>query len=233
MKRYFIISAFVLCSFTGWSQTMNIHYKNGQTVEYNMDNIDYVEFTEKKDNNTQVSSEKAVDLGLSVKWASCNVGAESPEQYGDKYAWGETSPKTKYDKKNYLYYDSNTESYIDIGMDIKGTNYDVAHVSWGGNWRMPTYAELKELREKCNWEWGNYNGINGYIITGSNHNSIFIPVGDKKIHLWASEIAIPFNDMGGKYFRGYYIGFHSGNKDTGGWGEGREYGNYIRPVMPK
>lgn len=233
MKRACLLIWGVLFTSVGWSQTMNIHYKNGQTVEYNMDNIDYVEFTEKKQNNAQVSSGKAIDLGLSVKWASCNVGASSPEQLGNKYAWGETETKEKYNKSTYLYYDSYTESYIDIGMDIKGTDYDVAHVSWGGNWRMPTYAELTELRDKCDWKWSRFNDVNGYIVTGPNGNSIFFPVGSKTIHLWASEIAIPLNDMGGNSFRAYYIGFHSGDKNTGGWGEGREYGNYIRPVLSK
>lgn len=103
MKKLFVLFVMQLISYSAWSQTMNIHYKNGQTVEYNMDNIDYVEFTEKKENNTQVSSEKAVDLGLSVKWASCNVGAESPEQYGNKYAWGETATKDQYKEEKYIF----------------------------------------------------------------------------------------------------------------------------------
>ena len=233
MRRVILLFAAVLLASIGWSQTMNIHYKNGQTVQYNMNNIDYVEYTENNPNNAQVSSGEAVDLGLSVLWANCNVGANSPEQYGDKYAWAETSPKEKYNKSNYLYYDSNTESYIDIGMDIKGTDYDVAHVKWGGDWRMPTYAELEELEYKCEWKWGQYNGVNGYVVTGSNSNSIFIPVGTNDICFWASEIALPFNEgLNGTYFRAAHIVIRSGQK-PGGWGGPRENGNYIRPVMPK
>ena len=173
MKKLFALLVMQLISYSAWSQTMNIHYKNGQTVEYNMDNIDYVEFTEKKQDNTQVSSEKAVDLGLSVKWASYNVGATSPEQYGNKYAWGETTTKDEYKKENYLYYDANSESYVDIGTNIANTDYDVAHVKWGNNWRMPTHKELKELRDKCKWEWTNVNGVNGWEVIGTNGNSIF------------------------------------------------------------
>lgn len=235
MKKFTLLLLVSLSVMSGRAQTMYIYYKNGQTVQYNMQNIDRLEFTDKnQSNNAQVSTDKAVDLGLSVKWASCNVGATSPEEYGERYAWAETTPKDNYNKSNYAYYDSSTESYIDIGMDIKGTGYDVAHVKWGGSWRMPTYAELDELRDKCDWEWTQYNGINGYLVKGKNGNSIFFPVGGKTIHLWASEIAIPFNNgLGGKYFRAYYIGFASGNKDTGGWGEGREHGNYIRPVTSK
>lgn len=232
MKKLFALLVMQLISYSAWSQTMNIHYKNGQTVEYNMDNIDYVEFTEKKENNTQVSSEKAVDLGLTVKWASYNVGAESPEQFGDMYAWGETSPKDKYKKENYLYYDSNTESYYDIGLDIKGTDYDVAHVKWGGKWRMPTLDELKELKEDCDWEWGQYNGVNGYIVTGPNGNSIFLPSsGNSSICLWASHIS-KNRDEGGNSKMAACFGI---KYDSIGNTIGRERytGNYIRPVTPR
>lgn len=196
MKKLFVLLVMQLISYSAWSQTMNIHYKSGQTVQYNMDNIDYVEFTETQQNNSQVSSEKAVDLGLSVKWANCNVGAESPEQYGNKYAWGETTTKKKYNKENYLYYDANSESYVDIGTNIAKTDYDVAHVKWGDNWRMPTYAELKELREKCSWEWININGVNGWKVIGTNGNSIFFPTGKEVIYLWASDM--DKHEMGGE-----------------------------------
>ena len=229
MKRACLLIVGVLFTSMGWSQTMNIHYKDGQTVEYNMDNIDYVEFTEKKQNNAQVSSGKAIDLGLSVKWASYNVGATSPEQYGELYAWGETVTKERFTISNYPYYDSYTESYIDIGHDIKGTNYDVAHVKWGGDWRMPTYEELKELKKKCDWKWSRFNDVNGYIVTGPNGNSIFFPVGSNTIVLWAST-------------RRDYDGVVSGTSDALFFSKGtynymnsgraREQGCYVRPVMP-
>ena len=231
MKRYFIISAFVLCSFTGWSQTMNIHYKNGQTVEYNMDNIDYVEFTETQQSNTQVSSEKAVDLGLSVKWASCNVGATSPEQFGDKYAWGETTTKKKYNEENYIYYDANNESYVDIGTNIANTDYDVAHVKWGDNWRMPTLTELKELRDNCKWEWTNVNGVNGWKVIGTNGKSIFFPTGKDNVYIWASDMGI--TDMGGKYGIAHRICFSNANYVYTIYISGRWQGHYVRPVLPK
>ena len=232
MKKLFVLLVMQLISYSAWSQTMNIHYKNGQTVEYNMDNIDYVEFTEKKQNNTQVSSEKAVDLGLTVKWASYNVGAESPEQFGDMYAWGETSPKDEYKKENYLYYDSNTESYYDIGLDIKGTDYDVAHVKWGGKWRMPTLDELKELKEYCDWEWGQYNGVNGYIVTGPNGNSIFLPSsGNSSICLWASHISKGRDEGGNSKMAACFGIIYDSIGNT--IGRERCTGNYIRPVTPR
>ncbi|MBR5842402.1 MAG: hypothetical protein IKY64_07350 [Bacteroidaceae bacterium] len=129
----------------------------------------------------------AVDLGLSVKWACCNVGAESPEEYGGYYAWGETEEKAieDYTSLNYKYYlgdldgdgsfmDSN--EYVNIGTDISGTQYDVAHVKWGNGWRMPTSSEFQELIDSCSWKELTINGNVGYHVVGPNGNSIFLPV---------------------------------------------------------
>ena len=234
MKRACLLIWGALFASMGWSQTMNIHYKSGQTVEYNMDNIDYIEFTKRSNNDAQVSSGKAVDLGLSVKWASCNVGATSPEEFGDKFAWGETETKERFELSNYLYYDSFTESYIDIGLDIKGTDYDVAHVKWGANWRMPTFDELKELKEKCDWKWGQYNGVNGYIVTGSNGNSIFFPSGYGDYNcLWASHIlSSNSHNEEGKSKMAACLGI---KYDSIGNSVGftRQAGLYVRPVLSK
>ncbi|MBR5748199.1 MAG: hypothetical protein IKY01_05360 [Prevotella sp.] len=232
MRKIILFFAAVLLASVGWSQTMNIHYKSGQTVKYNMNNIDYVEFSEEQQNNTHVSSDKAVDLGLSVKWASCNVGANSPEEKGDKFSWGETNPKTgSGGVSNYLYYDSNTESYIDIGIDIKGTDYDVAHVKWGGNWRMPTYTELCELRERCIWEWAQYNGVNGWVVKGNNGNSIFFPVGKESIYLWASDMEV--KSMGGKYGISHCICFSNVTYQFSNSGISRSSVAFVRPVCPQ
>lgn len=110
-----------------------------------------------------------VDLGLSVKWATCNVGASKPEDYGHYFAWGETSTKTEYTQDNSKTYGKN------IG-DIKGnSNYDAARANWGGSWRLPTATEMQELKDECTWEWMTQNGKNGYKVTGPNGNSIFLP----------------------------------------------------------
>ena len=116
----------------------------------------------------------AIDLGLSVKWASHNVGASSPEEYGGYYAWGETDEKAVYSWETYAYFQSGT-GYVYIGDNISGTKYDVARVKWGGSWRMPTLDEIKELFEKCNWEWIVYKGVDGQLVTGPNGNTIFLP----------------------------------------------------------
>ena len=113
-----------------------------------------------------------VDLGLpsGVKWATCNVGAWSPEDYGDYFAWGETSTKSKYTEGNCKTYK------INMG-DISGNlNYDAARANWGGSWRMPTEAEYKELKTECDWRWRTYGGKKGYKVVGPNGNSIFLPL---------------------------------------------------------
>ena len=100
-----------------------------------------------------------VNLGLSVKWATCNVGASSPNEYGDYFAWGETSTKSDYSEDNYNW----------------NASSDVARVKWGGNWRMPNKEQFEELISRCTWTWTTLNGTNGYSVTGPNGNSIFLP----------------------------------------------------------
>ena len=122
-------------------------------------------------------SHQAVDLGLSVKWASCNVGASSPEEYGDYFAWGETEPKTKYDWDTYLwgsYSIINKYNATDSKTHLE-QNDDAAFTYWDSIWRIPTHKELCELIENCTWEWTIQNGKNGYKVTGRNGNYIFLP----------------------------------------------------------
>lgn len=112
-----------------------------------------------------------VDLGLSVLWATCNVGAKKEEEYGDYYAWGETAVAQW---NNYS--EENCKSYGVGAGDISGDGrYDVARVKWGGTWRMPTRAEFDELQEECEWEWTTQKDIYGYKVTGPNGNTIFLP----------------------------------------------------------
>lgn len=120
-----------------------------------------------------------VDLGLSVKWASCNLGASAPEEYGDYYAWGEieTGERLAYSKYDNELTKYNVNSYygrVD-GLKQLRQSDDVAHVKLGGSWRMPTHTEQVELRDKCTWTWTKVNGVKGYKVTGPNGNSIFLP----------------------------------------------------------
>lgn len=174
MKKFSLFAVSLMAVATLNAQTVNIHFKNGQTIEYPSDNVDYVDFSLKAADPT-LTAGQVIDLGLSVYWASCNLGAESPEEYGNYYAWGETRPKSDYEEKNYSYYDNNIKQYIDIGEDIAGTEYDAATANWGSDWRMPTKEQMRELVDNCTWEWTQINGINGYKITGTNGNSIFLP----------------------------------------------------------
>ncbi len=133
----------------------------------------------------------AVDLGLSVKWAPFNIGAEKPEEHGDYFAWGETDTKSRYDSDNYIFresgefreikfnkYNTDSERGIVDGRTGLEPEDDAAHVKWGGNWRMPTKAEWDELRENCTWTWTTVKGMNGYKITsnkpGYKNRSIFL-----------------------------------------------------------
>jgi hypothetical protein len=138
-------------------------------------------------NNTAVPD--YVDLGLSVKWATFNVGATSPEEFGDFYAWGETETKTDFSWKTYNFWnekDSCVSKYCIEGTYVDGKktlepNDDVAHSEYGVDWRMPTDDECRELIENCTWSPYNMDGVDGYLFTskidGYTDRSIFLPDG--------------------------------------------------------
>lgn len=126
-------------------------------------------------NLTDISSDlKEVDLGLSVNWAGWNIGANSPEQAGDFYAWGELSTKDAYTYDNSLYHGE------EVGYIGGNPKYDIASKRWGDGWRMPNLDEVMELNEKCKFQWGVYKGMPGMKVTGPNKQSIFLPAGGCK-----------------------------------------------------
>ncbi|MGN0186311.1 MAG: hypothetical protein ACI392_01005, partial [Paludibacteraceae bacterium] len=188
------------------------------------------------------------DLGLSVKWATCNVGATAPEEYGNYYAWGETEPKSTYNWSTYKWcngsYNTQTKyctnsSYGTVdNKTVLDPEDDAARANWGGAWRMPTDAEWTELRENCEWTWtDDYNGtgVAGRIITSNiNGNSIFLPAAGCRS-----------ND--GLLYAGYYGYYWSSSLNTdspdnawdvffysvhvyGNYGS-RCYGRSVRPVL--
>jgi len=128
------------------------------------------------------STVEAVDLGLSVLWASCNLGASSPTDYGGYFAWGDptgalwSADGISYDEQGYTW---NTSNYggNNPPADISGTDLDVVTVHWGDGWRMPTYAEMKELMNQCQWTKLEQGGIKWYEAMGPNGNSIDLPMG--------------------------------------------------------
>ncbi len=153
-----------------------------------------------------INGHEAVDLGLSVKWATCNIGAENPEDIGEKYRWGEIERPTEgryrfFDIKNRRinhsmiakhYPQAYKEDERSIHYNISGlATYDVARHKWGAAWRMPTPDEMNELIEQCSWEWMGKMGRCGYRITGNTGNSIFLPTREDTIgHLYTSEYII-------------------------------------------
>ena len=133
------------------------------------------------------SDQDYVDLGLpsGTLWATRNIGANTPEESGDFFAWGETEPKEEYYMSNYKWYDFDNELYTKYCTDseygvVDNKNEleprdDAAWVNWGPSWRMPSSEQLIELREKCSWEWIKRNNVYGHLVTGPNGNTIFLP----------------------------------------------------------
>ena len=179
----------------------------------------------------------AIDLGLpsGTKWACCNIGASTPEEYGGYYAWGETSEKNWYDWDTYAYYNSSTHEFLNLGSDIAGTSYDVAHVRWGGSWIMPSYYRQEELVNYCTQEWITVNGGNGILVTGPSGGQIFLPAAGFR---WYDGL-FKAGSYGGywsstqhpdSYLDAYYLGFDSGSWDW--YIYGIRYGRSVRAVCP-
>ncbi len=117
-----------------------------------------------------IDTSQKVDLGLSVCWAGYNIGAETPEQDGDYYAWAEVSTKNNYHP------DTCKDFFKTLGDISNNDSYDVASRFWGNDWRLPTKSEMEELITKCNWELFDYKGVPGYVATGPNGRQIFFPI---------------------------------------------------------
>ncbi len=155
---------------------------------------------------TTAQAQDYVDLGLpsGTKWATCNLGASKPSDYGDYYAWGETEPKTEFTWATYkwmqtgesdwnyitkytfadgqtegIWYDSDG-TFIGDGKTTLEAADDAATAKLGSPWRMPTLDEIQELLDNCTWTWTTQDGKNGYEVKGKNGNTIFLPAaGDR------------------------------------------------------
>ena len=186
-----------------------------------------------------------VDLGLpsGTLWATCNVGASNPEEVGDYFAWGETTPKETYTWSNYKWCNGsettltkycNDSSYgvVDNKMELDPED-DAAYENWGSMWRMPTSEQQDELRQNCTWEWATVNGMGGYNIIGPNGASIFLPVAGYCLSMIShvGEIGIYWSRTvksdNTTYARGIYFG--SGYIDS--HINYRSYGFTVRPVL--
>lgn len=198
----------------------------------------------------QYGSHYYVDLGLpsGTKWATTNVGAYSPSDYGDYFAWGETSTKSSYDWSN-LKYRTTGDSYFNVKFskyvtDSKYGNVDgkkeldlsddAAYVNWGSGWRMPSKAQQDELREKCTWTWTSMGGYKGYKVVGPNGSSLFLPAAGFR----DGSSSYGVGSLGSYLFRslgtsgGYsacILYFDSSRVDWGSYP--RYYGQCVRPVL--
>ena len=184
--------------------------------------------TQKGAEQININGHYAVDLGLSVKWATCNVGATSPEDYGNYFAWGETSTKTSYTGANSKTY---KKSMGDIGGDSR---YDAATANWGSGWRLPTESEFVELKDNCTWTWTTRNGVNGCEVKSKkNGNSIFLPAagsceGDTP-HYQGSYSYYWSSTPEDNTYGAYLLYFDSRRHDPY-WKLGRYFGFSVRPV---
>ncbi|MBR4593880.1 MAG: hypothetical protein IKO33_04790 [Bacteroidaceae bacterium] len=204
--------------------------------------------------NNEKTTHDYVDLGLSVKWATCNVGADKPEDNGNLYAWGETEVKEQYTVRTSKWgsmpfslkkYNINSEQGTVDNKTTLDLEDDVAHVTWGGNWRMPTREEMDELHDNCTWEWTAINGVNGYRVTskkqGYTDRSIFLPAAGYKANgryqygsngnYWSRSLMTdPYGDGSVICGTAACIRFNN-NQANVGW-EDRMAGLSVRPVCP-
>ena len=250
--KYYYVTLLPKALDSGFTITFSTEKEKGELVSDKAQTIKRSTFGVLKNVDSKVSNWEStvvepewVDLGLSVKWATMNVGATKLEEYGDYFAWGETKPKTTNNWSTYKF---------ELGTDYKGpfskyvtnSSYgtvdnktvldpedDAAHVNWGGSWRMPTDAEWTELRTKCTWTWTTQNGVNGRKVTGPNGNSIFLPAAGRRGVsslffagsyglFWSSSLNT------GNPYRAWYVDFYS--DDVGMYDLYRCYGQSVRPV---
>ena len=191
-----------------------------------------------------------IDLGLpsGTLWACCNIGAKSPTEYGDYFAWGETQPKSVYDWSTYKWGTVKNEltkyctdsQWGQFGLVDNKTELDLdddaAYVNWGSDWRMPSREQLQELLDNCTSEWTTFNGVGGRLFKSHNNSaSLFLPVAGYRYGSWLydsgsysgywSRILVTSYPYGA-----YYLKFQSGNVSLNPWPNNRINGQCVRAV---
>ncbi|MCI7430395.1 MAG: fibrobacter succinogenes major paralogous domain-containing protein [Bacteroidales bacterium] len=256
MKKLILFASALCMSVCAMAQTAFFVYKtDGSHVKYTIADVDSISFTVPTTGTE--NGYEWVDLGLSVKWATCNVGATKPEEYGNYYAWGETEPKNTYDWNTYKWatatwdatgefwdlatltkYNTDSDYGIVDNKTVLELADDAARANWGGAWRIPTDAEWTELRENCTWTWtSDYNGtgVKGEIVTSNiNGNSIFLPAAglryDGGLDYYAGKGSYWSSSLGTDYSdRAWSVPFASGYMDR--FETYRYCGRPVRPVL--
>ena len=261
MLRTLAVSMFLFLSAGADAQGVIIHKKYGAPIKVPFAELDSISTYDYEDETPIENGHEYVDLGLpsGTLWATCNVGAENPEDYGDYFAWGETEPyytegnaqstasdiwktgkSAGYTWSSYKWCNGSTttmakyctsSSYGTVdNKTVLDPEDDAAHVQWGGNWRMPTYDELNELKTQCTWTWTQLNGVNGYKVSSKqqgNTNSLFLPAAGCRSgsslcnvgssgHYWPSSLDTSNSryaylvDFGSRYVNWYYDYRYSG-----------------------
>ena len=172
-----------------------------------------------------------IDMGPAGKWACCNVGASNPQDFGGYYAWGETEEKDYYDLNTYSHCDGSFETMRNIGNDIAGTDYDVAHVKWGGQWQMPNQEQIQSLLDNCESYYVT-DKVSG-ISFSYGGNILFLPTAGERIQ------DLLITPTSGRYWLSTIC--ELGNSDAnhfsfsqwsnGVANEGRRYGLPVRPIV--
>ena len=238
----FFVLSLMMTSFTISAQNLrgDVDYDGRVTIDDVTSLIDYLLSDQWPEGNHEW-----VDLGLpsGTLWATCNVGANSPEDFGDYFAWGEVSPKEVYNWSTYKWYNSSNNALTkyctssDYGPVDNKTELDpeddVAYVSWGASWRMPTQEQYLELMDKCTLEWFQRNGVNGFLVIGPNGNTMFLPAAGFRLddelffygtlgYYWSRTL------YSNTTYNAHYLGFYSSSVD---WCNGdRSNGLVVRAV---
>ena len=191
--------------------------------------------------NGTLNGHDYVDLGLpsGLKWATCNVDANTPSDYGNYYAWGETASKRDFSWSTYAWgtSSSNLTKYnrTDGLTELEAAD-DAATANWGTGWRMPYRDECNELIDNCTWEWTTQNNVNGYLVTGPNGNSIFLPAAGHREDIWSpSSVGSEGTYWSSSIYSGstgfaWYLNFSSGSHSV--YSYCRNHGRSVRPVRP-
>ncbi|MFA4182574.1 hypothetical protein [Xylanibacter rodentium] len=251
MKRIICLLTIIFCVSTSYAQEiMKVYIGERIFDEYKIEDVDSVVFNTPYDNDNY-NNHEYVDLGLpsGLKWATCNIGAGAPEEYGNYYEWAETEPRDYYGKYNKYFADDYNSTNMLLKYNVNplqgdvdnktvlDPEDDVAHVVWGGTWRMPTDEEHKELRRNCKWEDTTLNGVNVTKITGPNGNCIYLPYNgrrmyddfmelDKTGYYWTSSLVTKGNS-----WMKYFCSFASYFSVPYAFGNMlRDFGAAVRPV---